>query len=308
VTPRPRILALVLLLALGATACGQGVASPGVTKEPGATAATATEAAGSGAPESSGAVSPPASSASANPEATPLSNPGFAFGDILRVQVNSLAARIAPKRSAALVHAYDISGPAPVDGGAVRLDKGDFVSVELGPLPIGDTVWYLVWPAPGAKLHPGGLEWYMTPPTAGQPGPAWVAASVGGDVYMQLERHPAAAEVEAFGAPGVMGAGRGSYVSAPQARHDTFQLGWAAAAPSSGTSCTFRITLVPADADFAPKVAIETSTTSVKVAPLGGVAVGAPWLPADADSWTTFTVNVGGTCNWAFHLARLEHD
>jgi hypothetical protein len=307
VTARPRLLALALLVTLGAGACGgQGQATSGPSVAAGGSGiptGTAAPSAAAGASSGPATIGP-----TATPAATPLLNPGFLFGDILRVQVNSLAARIAPKRAAALVHAFDISGPAPIDGGSVRLDKGDFVSVELGPVPVGDTVWYLVWPAAGAKLHPGGLEWYMTPPMAGQPGPAWMAASVGGDVYLKLERHPAAAEIAAFGAPGVMAAGRGSYVSEPQPRHDAFQLGWAAATPSSGTDCTLKIALVPADADVAPKVALETSTTSVKVAPLEAVNVGAPWLPAAADSWTTFTINVTGTCNWAFHLVRLEHD
>ena len=304
VTARPRFLALALLVTLAAGACGgQGEATSGPSAGGATPAGTAAPSAAAGASPVPTTIVP-----TATPAATPLLNPGFRFADILRVQVNSLAARIAPKRTAALVHAYDISGPAPVDGGSVRLDKGDFVSVELGPVPVGDTVWYLVWPAAGAKLHPSGLEWYMTPPMAGQPGPAWMAASVGGDVYLKLERHPTAAEIEAFGPPGVMAAGRGSYVSEPQPRHDAFQLGWAAATPSSGTSCKIKITLVPADADFAPKVALETSTTSVKVSPLEAVNVGAPWLPADAGSWTTFTINVTGTCNWAFHLVRLEHD
>ena len=295
-----------MLAMLWMSACGgQSQGSPGPTGATTMPSVTATDASPS---PTGGSASPAASSAApATPAATPILNPGFQHGDILKIQVNSLAARIVPKRSAALVHAYDITGPAPVDGGTVRLDKGDFVSVELGPVPVGDTVWYLVWPASGAKLHAGGLQWYTTPPVAGSPVPAWVAGSVGSDVYMKLERRPDPSELDPFGGPGVVAAGRGNFVSAPQPRHDVFQLGWAAATPSSGTECTFKVELVPSDADFDAKLGIQTTTTTVKVSPLGGSGVSAPWLPAPAGSWETFTVNVTGTCNWAFRLVRLEH-
>lgn len=307
VTPRTPLVALGVLAMLLLGACGgqpQGTA--------GQTSATATTAAATPVttPAETGAPSPaPSSVLPATPAPTAILNAGFRFGDILKVQVNSLAARIAPKRTAALVHAYDLSGPAPIDGGTVRLDKGDLVSVELGPVPVGDTVWYLVWPAPGSRLRPGGMEWYATAPPAGSPGPAWMAASVGGNVYLQLDRHPTLAEIEAaFGSAGLSAAGQGTFVSAPQPRHDGFELGWGAATLASGTDCSFKLSLVPADAGVAPKVAASTSTTTVKVSPLEGVRVSTDWLPAPAGSWETFTVHVTGTCNWAFRLIRLEHD
>jgi hypothetical protein len=252
---------------------------------------------------------PPSVVPTATPGATAAVAEGFHVGDILKVQVDRLAARVVPTRSSALVHAYDVSGSAPEDKGVVRLSKGDYVSVELGPVPIGDTVWYLVWPAPGIKLHPGGTEWYTKPPNDGSPIAAWVAASVGTDVYMSLQRRPDAAEIEMFAPSGVTGAGLGNYVSAPQPRHDGFLFWWAAAAPVSGTSCSIKIALVPSDGDFNPKVALATTTTTtVKVGPLAGAFVTAPWLPAPEGSWETFTVEVTSTCNWAFRLLRLEHD
>ena len=192
----------------------------------------------------------------ATPAATAALADGFHYGDILKIQVNRLAARIAPKRTAALVHGYDLSGPAPIDGGSVRLNKGDYVSVQLGPVPIGDTTWYLVWPATATTLHPGGLEWYTSPPPDSSPVAAWVAASVGSDVYMSLQKRPSTAELESFQPIGLNVAGTGNYVSAPQARHDGFLIDWAAAAPTSGTSCAFKLALAPADADFTPEVAV----------------------------------------------------
>lgn len=239
---------------------------------------------------------------------TPQLADGFHYSDVLQVQVNSLAARVSPKRGSALVHGYDLSGPAPIDTGTVRLDKGDFVSVELGPLPIGDTIWYLVWPATATAIHPEGTQWYTTPPLAGQPLPAWVAAKVGDAVYMTLQRRPEPAEIEAYQPVGITAAGFGAYESAPQARHDAFLFEWAAAAPTTGTACSLKIALVPSDGDFDEKVGVNTTTTTLKVGPLAGSNVAAPWLPAPGGSWETFTVQVTSTCNWAFRLLRLEHD
>ena len=301
-------MALGILATLSLSACG---GPPATTHAP---STSAPPPAPTTSPTAVAASSPAPSEATASvapttPAATPALNAGFRFGDILKVKVNSLAARIAPKRTAALVHGYDLSGPAPIDGGTVRLDKGDLVSVELGPVPVGDTVWYLVWPATGSRLRPGGMEWYASPPPGGSPGPAWMAASVGGDVYLELDRHPTVAEIEAaFGTAGLSAAGQGPFTSAPQPRHDGFELGWGAATLASCTDCSFKVSLVPSDADVDAKAAVSTSTTTVKVGPLGGVRVSTDWLPAPAGSWETFAVHVTGSCNWAFRLVRLEHD
>ena len=253
---------------------------------------------------------PPASVVpSAAPAATPTVNEGFHNSDILKVEVNRLAARTAPRRSAGLVHGYSLGGPTPIDGGLIRLSKGDFVSVQLGPLKVGDTVWYLVWPADGDRLHQSGLDWYAGPPGTTAGGPAWVAASVGNDEYLTFHRRPEKAEIEEFLPIGTSAAGTGGdYESAPVPRHDFFLLDWAAAAPTSGTSCLLNVSLVPADADFEPKVGVDTSTSTVKVSSLTGKPLNTPWLPAAEGSWTSFTVQVDGTCTWAFNLSRLDHD
>ena len=54
--------------------------------------------------------------------------------------------------------------------------------------------------------------------------------------------------------------------------------------------------------------AIETTTTSVKVSSRNGKFLTAPWLPAPAGSWETFTVQVSGSCRWALRLTPLHHD
>ena len=180
---------------------------------------SASTAPSSGAESSSASPSATILIPTAGPTLTPLSSPTAApvaakseFGTTLQVQVNRLAARLAPDTSAALVHAYNLSGPAPVDAGQVRLSKGDFVSVELGPLKIGNTVWYLVWPSKAGKFRVSDVDWYDKAPPGGTPGPGWVAASVGTAVYMTPSRHPATAELEALEPVGLTGYGTGAYV------------------------------------------------------------------------------------------------
>ena len=162
---RRRVIALAGALLL-AGACS----SPSASTAPSSGAGTA-------APSPS-VVPPPTAGPTLTPLSSPTASPVAAkseFGTILQVQVNRLAARLAPDTSAALVHAFNLSGPAPVDAGSVRLSKGDFVSVELGPLKIGNTVWYLVWPSKAGKFRVSDVDWYDKAPPGGSPGPGWVA-------------------------------------------------------------------------------------------------------------------------------------
>jgi hypothetical protein len=298
----------VLCLAIVATACGgQPQGSPGASGGAATPASPgASTLSGSGAP--SLAPTADASTAPTGPVATPMPSETYRFGDILKIQVNRLAARKAPLRSSPLVRRYDTSGESPVDKGEVRLSKGNLVMVGLGPLRVGTIVWYLVWPSPAGKVSDGTSDWYSGNPADMAGGPAWVAASLDAEVYMTLERRPDAAEIEQATGIGLNAAGTGPFESVPQLRHDAFLLDWAAAAPEQGTACSIRISLVPADPAIPPMKPIDTSTSTVKVSALLGDIVTAPWLPAPEGSWKTFTVKIAGTCSWAFRLTRLEHD
>lgn len=259
-----------------------------------------------------GATSEPVVSASIPSEITPSAAPSASvvapseYGTILKVQVNRLAARLAPTPTAALVHAYNLSGPAPVDAGFVRLNKGDYVSVELGPLKVGDTVWYLVWPSKAGKFHVSDVDWYDKAPPGGTPGPAWVAASVGTAVYMTPFRQPDTTELESWEPAGLTGFGTGDYVLGTGPRHDAFLLQWGAAAPTPGTQCALKVSLAPDDSDFVPLAVLGVSTTSVKVAPHTGTTI--MWPDAASSTWTTFTAEATGTCASSLRLVRLEHD
>lgn len=242
------------------------------------------------------------------PAATGTISEGAGYGDILKVAVNNLAVRAQPKRTAALVHAYELGGPAPVDHGVVRLDRGDFVSVHLGPVQVGSTIWYLVYPSLGGAFHTSPISWYTEHPSEGSPGPGWMAASVGNDVYATLVREPSDGELEGFEPIGLNAAGTGPYVSPPQPRHDGWSFTWAAATPEASDPCTIRVNLVPAEGTVEPVTALNTTTSAVKVSALGGKFLTAPWLPAPAGSWETFTVQVSGSCRWALRLTPLHHD
>lgn len=291
-----------------------GCSSPAPQGSPGASSS------GTGGPSGSAGIpasgEPPTSQASpvaTLPAATEapaspgtVTTDGFRFDDILKVQVNGLAVRVAPDRLAHLVHQYLILGTTASDLGEVRLNKGDYVKVQLGPLPIGNAVWYLVWPASGGQLDDQTTNWYDKAPLAGQPTAAWVATKVGSSAYLALSRRPTAAQIAAVEPVGLFVAGAGNYVSAPMPRHDAFQLYWATAAAAAGVACSFKVELVPDDADFASQPAASATTSTQKVGLLNGDQV--LWPVAASGTFGTFTLDVTSTCRWAIRLIRLEHD
>jgi len=304
-TNAPRRLLGVLGVIAIVAGCSSPVASPGPS-----TGATT-------GPLDTGALltPPPTLSPTHTPPAGPTSTPaspgtvttdGFHFDDILKIQVNKLAVRTAPTKTARLVHQYLILGTKASDLGEVRLNTGNFVKVQLGPLQVGNITWYLVWPAAGAKLDDQTTNWYDQAPLAGQPVPAWIATAVGTAKYVTLERRPTSAQIEAVEAPGLVVAGTGNYVSAPMPRHDAFLFYWAATITGTATTCAFNVQLVPDDADFDPLTAVDTSTTSVKAAAVAGASL--PWVVAGSSTWATFTVQITSSCGWAIRLIRLEHD
>lgn len=280
-----------------------GLGSCGGTQQPSASA--------SGPASVSEQPSPSASTASASPVVTPSESPslitGFDYSDILTVEVNNLAVRAAPERSSPLVQGYRFDN-ALVPLGEVRLDAGEYVSVNLGPLPIGDTVWYLVWPAVDARLHYSPVIWSTAAGLNGTE-PGWVAASVGSDQYLSFFRKADPAEYVLFppGGPTMLFAsGSGDYDSAPQMRYDLHTFNWAAAAGGDGASCGFKVTLVANDASVAPVVVVDTTTTNV--------AQGLEGLPdpplgfEDGGTWDSFVVRIESGCTWAIRLEPQPHD
>jgi|GEM_PF-3544776 hypothetical protein len=298
-----------LIGALGVMAivagCSSPVTSPRASPE-GTTAPIDTGALLTPPPTLSPTKTPGVGSTEVPPSPGTVTTNGFHFDDILKIQIDKLAVRTAPTKTARLVHQYLILGTTASDLGEVRLNTGNFVKVQLGPLQVGNITWYLVWPAAGATLDDQTTNWYDQAPLAGQPVPAWIATAVGSTKYVTLERRPTTAEIEAVDAPGLVIAGTGNYVSAPMPRHDAFLFYWAATITGTATTCPFKVQLVPDDADFEPLTALDTSTTSVKAAPVAGSAL--PWAVAGSSTWVNFTLEITSSCRWAIRLVRLEHD
>ena len=257
----------------------------------------------------------PASTASptAEPSVTPPATPGssvvtgFGFSDILQVEVNGLAVRVSPTLSSPLAQGIERAGD-------VRLNAGDYVSVELGPLAIGDVVWYRVWPAEDARLHYSTLWWDTNgDDPVGGVNPGWVASLVGEDQYLTLYRPTDPSEYESWSAGGpmtLMVSGTGDYVSEPHVQHDLFDFDWAAAVDDQSAPCSFSVTLLPENG-AEPVIAIETSIADVEQGPESGTAglVETPWAAsAGHPGDPLFTVSVRSSCAWTLKLAPLPHD
>jgi len=309
VTASPRSLALLAtaLLCIGCTAPAAQVsqspsAIPTTTSSAIATATAAVATRSPTADQSVAAASTPGSSVIT----------GFEFSDILQVQVDGLAVREAPSLTSDMAQGYRYDGATYVPTGDVRLGAGDFVSVHLGPLPIGDTIWYLVWPAEEGRLNyspSGSWDSNGSSPSVSGNDPAWVAASVGEDDYLTLNRRPEPSEIEQFGSVGLTLSGTGDYESEPLARTDLFSFNWAVAADDHPAPCEFMVTLVPDDGTE-PMVAVEASTTDVEQGPVTGSGSPLDWPrgtsaggPAD-----TFTVSITSGCTGAVGLKPLPHD
>lgn len=265
-------------------------------------------------PELSPATPTQAPSASA-----PAVHGGFEDGDILRVEVNGLAVRQGPSVSSPLTQGARVLADSTLEPmGDVRLGAGELVSVHLGPLLIGETAWYVVWPA--ERYGHGSNDTYMwTAPDSGESSssPGWVAASIGQDQYLTLHRRPSSSETAVFpeGSPGTLVvAGSGNYESEPQGRNPFFALTWAVARGDRSAPCAFSMTLLPEGGAAAAVVALEVSTADIAQGPTGtdGPFMQGAWVMGTNDwgvegSWDTFTVSISSGCIWAVRLEPLGY-
>ncbi len=294
-----RVLVLLAAVCIGCTAPAAQdsrapSATPAATSTPSASAATA----------ASPTAQPPGTTA---PTPGPAGVTGFGFSDILQVEVNGLAVRVSPTLTSPLAQGTEGTGD-------VRLDAGDYVSVELGPLTIGDVVWYLVWPAENAQLNYSTLWWDTNgDDSVGGVNPGWVAASVGEDQYLTLYRDTDPSEYASWPAGGpqtLMVSRTGDYVSEPLMQHDMFDFDWAASVHAQSAPCSFSVTLLPEDG-AEPVVAIETSIADADQGPVSGLAgiVDTPWGASAGDTGDPlFRVSIRSGCAWALKLAPMPHD
>jgi len=231
---------------------------------------------------------------------------GFHEDDILRVEVNSLAVRVAPYIDQSLATGATFDGTTWNPIGPVRLNTGDYVSVELGPVTIGDTTWYRVWPAEGGRLHYSFTSWHTDGTVDGSTQPAWVAAAVGSDAYLTL--------YEAFEfdrsltglPPTLQKSGIGDYVSGPLENHDLLGLEWIYLIDGQPAPCGFRVTLEPAGGG-ADLEAVDRSTSSGFE--IGYASLGAgDFTPVVGVESEPFLVRVTSECEWSLRLEWLAHD
>jgi hypothetical protein len=217
---------------------------------------------------------------------------GFGWNDILRLEVNDLAVRRGPYTNMPLATGYTLDGASI---GEVRLDAGDYVSVDLGPVQIGDTTWYRVWPAEGGQLHYSTVSWDIKNNRGNQPG--WVAASVGPNVYLTL--HQAfESDPGATGLPRtLLVSGTGDYRSAPQDGFDYFGLYWVYLIDDQGAPCDFVVTVEPVGGGQGV-VGVSESTTGYFEE--GQTTVNRDFAP--------YQLAVASGCEWSLRLEPFAHD
>ena len=228
---------------------------------------------------------------------------GFGYDDILRVDVNGLAVRAAPFTSSALAVGYRLGGARI---GPVRLDAGAYVSVDLGPLVIGDTTWYRVWPAENAELHYSTILWDTRNDGPNPIEPGWIAAAVGDDEYVSLFR---ASEPQDY-LP-LLVSGIGNYESELIANFDLFLLSWAYVIDEQDAPCDFQVALAAVD-DGSPVevmvVVVDESTIGAfeeGVTPIGA-GDGNPIVGDELSD--PLVLHVRSDCEWTLRLEVQPHD
>jgi hypothetical protein len=263
---------------------------------------------GSFPPTASASISP---SDALAPSLLPSTSPGlrltgFGFNDILRVEVNHLAARIGPYTFMPLTKGWTWNGSGYDLIGDVRLNAGDFVSVELGPVMIGDTTWYRVWPAEGGFLHHSTVAWNANSPMDGSTNPAWVAAAVGPDTYVSLHEAYEYDRSTTGLPPALVVSGAGDYLSEPLENHDLIGLQWIFLIDDQTAPCDFTVTLEPTVSGASLK-AVDKSLTGASES--GAMSLGAgDGKPVAGEGFDPFRVRVQSGCEWSILLEWMAHD
>jgi hypothetical protein len=253
-------------------------------------------------PEESG----PAESSSPSPSTAPSAQaggPAFEFEDILRVDVETLPVRVAPLPSMPLATGWR---DGVTDIGEVRLREGDYVSVELGPLRIGDTTWYRVLPAENAQLHASTVIWDTSfdGPTSAEAG--WIAAAIGPEANVSLhESTDPQSSLE--GLPLLM-SGTGDVESGPIEGSDRYFIDWAyASTDGQPAPCTFYVALVTEDRS-ASVVILDLGHTSVGAYHDGAAEFGpGDGQPVVGDEFVPLVVHVASGCAWSLSVQPVSN-
>lgn len=297
-----RILVGALVLALSACAPAAPGASVRPTESPPAEQA-ATQMAATPSPASPSPSQPGGPSATPSPAPTPLAAE-FAHGDVVEVVVDGLAVRAEPFESARLVSAWEsVDDEWRQVEDEVRLDAGHLVAVQLGPIPIGEIVWYrvreMVQPGQDPTRH-----WDATGEGPQGESDGWIAVRVGDDPYVRMHEQGG----EAPGWMSVLASGNAEFVSDPFPRHDNLHLEWALSLGSRPGPCGFQVTAEGADAATSAGAAVPMVSESLDEPFREGRAT---FRAADLEpiqGSEQFRLRVAADCDWALTLAALPHD
>jgi hypothetical protein len=292
---------LVVATSFLASACSS-VASPSASVAPPPPASATADPSEFPRALPTAATQPPASAEPATPPSAPEA---FVFGDVLAVSVEGLAVREGPSTDSPLLFGLQATAlPKPSGRDEVRLGRGDFVSVELGPLPVGDATWYLVRPAENGQVGFSSVSWQPAGADGGSY-PGWIASAVGEREHVALHQRSDPSEIVGGGEP--MSSGSGDWVSEPQPRHDLFSVRWAVA-PSAGP-CGLIVQLIP-EMSGAAHTVVDIVTNDIAQGALSGAegVIEPSWGEPTANDWTTFVVSVQSTCPWTVSVQRVDHD
>ena len=259
---------------------------------------SASPAEGSSAPT----TEPPSS---ASPEATtPASSlPQYAFQDILQIEVDRLPVRVAPLSHMPLATGWR-DGTTEV--GDVRLDTGDFVSVDIGPLRIGDTTWYRVRPAENGQLDVSSIVWdtKFDGPNGVEPG--WIAAAVGDEVRVSLYEE-AAHEPFLEGLP-LLASATGDLDTDTFEGYDKYLIEWAyASVDEQPDQCGFFVALVTPDRS-ASLVLLDQGYSGVGAFHEGIAEIGAgDGVPVVGEDLVPLFLVVASGCTWSIRVEGVPH-
>jgi hypothetical protein len=240
-----------------------------------------------------------------SPEPSPSASDGaaldsFEYTAIFGIDVDNLAVRRAPFTSVPLATAYRNGEEI----GEARLDAGDFVSVELGPLQLGDITWYRVFPAEDGQLMSSSIQWDTKNDGPNPIEPGWIATAEGDSAYATLSA-PAADDGVFEGLP-LLVSGSGDFVSTQFEGFDLYLLTWAFAIDDTDAPCDFHVEL--AEAEGSASVTVHESSTigafEEGVSPIGA----GDRSPIVGDDFVPLVMQIRSGCEWSVRLEAQPHD
>ncbi|HEX2222025.1 MAG TPA: hypothetical protein VHK06_05825 [Candidatus Limnocylindria bacterium] len=254
------------------------------------------------APTGTTLAASPAATRPASPSPAPRAE--FAHGDVIEVTADGLAARAEPSESAPLAAAWEnVDDEWRQVEDEVRLGAGHLVTVDLGPIPAQEIVWYRV----REKVQPGQNPTRHWDVTGDGPQPsessAWIAVREGNSTYVRMSEPGG----EDPGWMRVVAAGSSDFVSEPFPRHDVLHAEWALSLGTHPAPCDFDVVVEGADTTASePAVPMISESLSDGFAQGRADADAAALQPIQASA--EFRLRIRAGCDWALTLAALPHD